>query len=1148
MVSIGDIEFDVEGDLSRFAATLEPQVKAAVERAEKRYGTLDITADLQTKKLVSDIKAAEKQYQKLADAGEDAEKTEAARLRLLTKQNQLVRLQAREQEKLGKTQMSFARGLARAAEQQAKADAANSRLQQKRLLTSNQMVLTFRKEQEKAARIAAKALQAEAKAKADAAKADAANARLQQKRLLVSNQMVATFRKEQEKAAKAAAEAFKIKAQAKVDKNIFTRLSALFRKGGEDAGKNFSGGFGTSIRTQVFSDPGAVILKLTAAFAGLVTAVTSIGPILVGLAASMAAFVGVLGSVGIAAGVAAIGMKGFFGAVKEGGAALDGLTPSAREAAEGIRSLGDEWSTLRSAVQESIFSQVGDSFGRLDKTISQGLQPGMERIGASIGKIVRGFTDWASSGPGIALIDQVMNRVADVFERLRPGLQAFGKGFLQLFNASLPAAGDMADAISRIGESFERWTAGLEDGEVNKISLAIAAMAAAFSDLGKVFGPVLEGIGNAFGDIGPSLETLRKALFPILQTLGEDLGDAFTLLGPVIAGVVDSFAGILKAVQPLAPVLLPLLGAVLAFVAGGPVGVIAALAVAFASLAAKSEPLRKGFSDFFAVIKPLIDQGFKQLKPLLADLAKALGELGVALGPIAKALLRAFGPVVETQIKLFFRFMRQAISSVTSLVKFVTAVLKGDWSKAWKAGLELSKFFNPFHKLMSSTVGRVRSMVDGAVALFRRMRDQSRDAFEGLKDAISRRAERIQGIFTNIRTAVGKIPATFRETARAIGRAWSGIGDTVRAPLRSIRDNALVPFLKAIDKIPGVPNYWSKIPGFAGGGWTGPGGKYQPAGVVHADEYVVQKAARRRLEQQAPGALDYMNRTGRWPDGAAAFRKAARRRARDGYAKGGRVYPTTSRTMGGGYPGHTGVDFPVPTGTKVMSSINGLVTAVRHLTYSYGKHIRIQGGGVETIYAHLSNTLARVGQRVSAGQLIGYSGSTGNSTGPHLHFEVRPPGTQAGTAAWLNGASVTSPHKGFDIPNPKDFLSKLGTSGFLNSRDFFGSVSKDILSGLRERFDIFDFLFDSGGVANGKGIMHKQTLEPERVLSPAQTKAFQQMVDANFGQNPGSTQNLSMETLAALLNSIQIIVQPGMDRRATAELWLNGKKYAEALA
>lgn len=63
--------------------------------------------------------------------------------------------------------------------------------------------------------------------------------------------------------------------------------------------------------------------------------------------------------------------------------------------------------------------------------------------------------------------------------------------------------------------------------------------------------------------------------------------------------------------------------------------------------------------------------------------------------------------------------------------------------------------------------------------------------------------------------------------------------------------------------------------GFAEGGWTGPGSKYQPAGVVHADEHVIQKESRRSLEAAKPGALDYMNRTGQWP----------------GYAGGGYVWP-----------------------------------------------------------------------------------------------------------------------------------------------------------------------------------------------------------------------------------------------------------------
>jgi TP901 family phage tail tape measure protein len=68
---------------------------------------------------------------------------------------------------------------------------------------------------------------------------------------------------------------------------------------------------------------------------------------------------------------------------------------------------------------------------------------------------------------------------------------------------------------------------------------------------------------------------------------------------------------------------------------------------------------------------------------------------------------------------------------------------------------------------------------------------------------------------------------------------------------------------------------------FAGGGWTGPGDTYDEVGIVHADEHVIKKSSRRTLEAAKPGALDFMNETGRWP----------------GYARGGRVewpFPTTA--------------------------------------------------------------------------------------------------------------------------------------------------------------------------------------------------------------------------------------------------------------
>lgn len=87
---------------------------------------------------------------------------------------------------------------------------------------------------------------------------------------------------------------------------------------------------------------------------------------------------------------------------------------------------------------------------------------------------------------------------------------------------------------------------------------------------------------------------------------------------------------------------------------------------------------------------------------------------------------------------------------------------------------------------------------------------------------------------------------------------------------------------------------------------------------------------------------------------------------------------------------HTGVDFSLKQGSNVYAAESGTVKTVRKLTTSYGYHIIIEhSGGVETLYGHNSELLVKVGDKVTKGQLIARSGNTGNSTGPHLHFEVR---------------------------------------------------------------------------------------------------------------------------------------------------------------
>ncbi|MDO5082075.1 M23 family metallopeptidase [Arachnia propionica] len=111
---------------------------------------------------------------------------------------------------------------------------------------------------------------------------------------------------------------------------------------------------------------------------------------------------------------------------------------------------------------------------------------------------------------------------------------------------------------------------------------------------------------------------------------------------------------------------------------------------------------------------------------------------------------------------------------------------------------------------------------------------------------------------------------------------------------------------------------------------------------------------------------------------------------------------------------HTGQDFTAPKGTEIYAAASGIVISPTSAGWAGTNVVISHSNGGSTLYAHMSRSVVKPGQSVKAGDLIGYVGSSGRSTGPHLHFEYYPKGT--------------TPGKVYEAGDPMAFLRSLGVN------------------------------------------------------------------------------------------------------------------------
>lgn len=405
--------------------------------------------------------------------------------------------------------------------------------------------------------------------------------------------------------------------------------------------------------------------------------------------------------------------------------------------------------------------------------------------------------------------------------------------------------------------------------------------------------------------------------------------------------------------------------------------------------------------------------------------------------------VQAYWALIWGQIRMRFEriwnairdFVTNVFNSISRWLRIRVLYVQAYWALIWgKISAKFSGIWNGIRDFVVGIFTRIRDFISRRLGDIRRTWGR---IWEWVSDKIDKVWKGgIKPVFDKLRQGIGFVRQAFQRGVEFIQRAWNKVANTVRRPINwvirnVINDGIVGTFNKIAEKV-GLSvrlKRMGQIPEFGGGSSIGnlaTRGGGDPRGLKHGgrvrgpgtptsdsidarlsvDEHVINARAARQNRE----LLDWIN-AGNNP----AYHPTMAMHWM-GFSKGGRVYPVGSHNRGRGSAAHgyPAVDYPRPGGYRVNAAQAGNVTATNRWWNSYGHHVRIgHGNGLSTLYAHLSQIAVRMGQAVKAGTRIGAVGTTGNSTGNHLHFEALRNGRRIDPMAFLAGSAQGDSGGGF---------------------------------------------------------------------------------------------------------------------------------------
>ncbi|WIY84337.1 peptidoglycan DD-metalloendopeptidase family protein [Propionimicrobium sp. PCR01-08-3] len=664
------------------------------------------------------------------------------------------------------------------------------------------------------------------------------------------------------------------------------------------------------------------------------------------------------------------------------------------------------------------------------------LGPEFAKLGGPVGLVVGLFASMvASSEPLRSALGEL--------------LQAAGPALSSAFQIVGSVATQMGGAFGQVGDAIAPFVQAIADalpGVLNALMPALGAVLGILPMLVSVGADLASSVMPLLVTGITLASSVITAILPVIESfanwISQNTGLVSTLAAGLLVGVgaFKAFSGITSIISTVTGVVSKLglaIKAVTAAMAANPVGLaIAAIAALVAGLIwayNNVEPFRNLVQNVFGAIRDAIGAVVNWVTgTVIPAFQTAWNAIGTAMSWLNDNIIQPVWTAIKTAIAI-------AVTAVVVIIQFWKTVIETVLAPVfdWLWHIIIEPVWNGIQTVIGAVVGWfqntafpiIQTVVNAISTAFTWVRDQISAVWSWIQYNIIQPVidwlvgvvvnsftfwrDTIVGVFNTVRDGIGLawdwirynivqpvvdwfqgtiVPAftgfkdnvvgAFEAMRDGIDTAWTAIKGIAAKPVEFVINRVVAPLVETYNDVAGVfgvdavtvphfeADYWS-------GGYTGPGGKYQPAGTVHAGEIVWSQD-----DIAAHGGVKAVESMRLWR----------------GYANGGVVVPVDGYTVSSGYgyrngpfygaEMHDGIDMAVPSGTPVKAAASGMVVRAGW-NGGYGNYVEINSGAFSTFYGHLSSIIASAGQQIAAGAILGLVGSTGASTGPHLHFGAK---------------------------------------------------------------------------------------------------------------------------------------------------------------